>query len=225
MRGAVGGEEDSAVRPITRTVVFSGCSLLFVFCTVVGGVLLLRATLPADSGFEPDPVVVPTVEESGPSPEQPQDEAVGGQDQALEEVGEVYQETKSELRSAYDESKDALPPEVAEPLAGPQLGRECHRRDRRGACQRPGQRIAEAYACGYVAQRDDAINRERFILRGTGRRGTKSSAGPFDDDRRKLAGLVEIEAIADAGLCALRRQRATMRQRGAETETKDGACR
>ncbi len=116
MRGAVGGEEISVVRPITRTVVFAGCSLLFVLCAIVVGLLLLSVVLPSDSGFDPAPLALPAVEEPEPSQEQPQDEAVGAQDQVLQEVGAVYQETKGELRSAYDETKDALPPEVAEPL-------------------------------------------------------------------------------------------------------------
>ncbi len=82
---------------------------MFAFCAIVGGVLLLRVTLPADSGFDPDPLLVPAVEHSEPPPEQPRDEV-------MEEVGAAYRETKGELRSAYNESKDALPPEVAGPL-------------------------------------------------------------------------------------------------------------
>ena len=104
------------MRPITRTVVFAGGSLLFVFCAIVGGGLLLRVTLPTDSGFDSDPLVIPAIEDAEPSTEQPQDEASGAQDQVLDEVGAMYEETKSELRSAYDESKEALAPEVAGPL-------------------------------------------------------------------------------------------------------------
>ena len=104
------------MRPITRTVVFAGCSLLFAFCAIVGGGLLLRIVLPADSAFDPDPLAAPVIEEPEHSPEKPQDEDVGTQDAVLEEVGAAYRETKGELRSAYDETKDALPPEVAQPL-------------------------------------------------------------------------------------------------------------
>ena len=89
---------------------------MFVFCAIVGGGLLLRIVLPADSGFDPDPLTTPAVEEPEPSSEGPQDGDVGAQDAVLEEVGAAYRETKGELRSAYDETKDALPPEVAEPL-------------------------------------------------------------------------------------------------------------
>ncbi len=64
------------MRSITRTVVFSGCSLLFVFFAFVVGVLLLRAALSTDSGPGPDPVVVPAVEDSELSPERSQDGAV-----------------------------------------------------------------------------------------------------------------------------------------------------
>ncbi len=116
MLGAVGGEEVPALRPVTRTVVFAGCSLLFVCCAIAGGVLLLSVARPADSGLDPDPLAVPAVEDSEPSPERPQNGAVGGQDQVLKEVDAAYQETKSELRSAYDESKEGLPLEIAEPL-------------------------------------------------------------------------------------------------------------
>ena len=104
------------MRPVTRTVVFSGCALLFAFCALVVGVLLLRATLRVDPDPEPEPVVVPAVEDAGATPERPQDGAVAAADAVLAEVGEVYEETKSELRSAYEESKDALPPEVAAPM-------------------------------------------------------------------------------------------------------------
>ena len=90
--------------------------LLFAFFAIVGGVLLLTVALPADSGFETDPIAAPGVENSNPSQEQPEDSAADTPDQVLEEVGVSYRETKGELRVAYDESKDTLPPEVAEPL-------------------------------------------------------------------------------------------------------------
>ena len=104
------------MRPITRTVVFAGCAVMFVFCALIGGGLLLRVTWPEDSGLDVDPIVAPLGEDSEPSPELSQDEAVAAQDEVMEEVGAAYRETKSELRSAYNESKDALPPEVAGPL-------------------------------------------------------------------------------------------------------------
>ncbi len=100
------------MKPVTRTVVFAGCSLVFAFCAIVGGGLMLSVALPTDSCFDPDPVVLPAVEE----PEVSGEGDEGTSDEVMEEVGAVYQETKGELRSAYDESKDALPPEVAEPL-------------------------------------------------------------------------------------------------------------
>ena len=104
------------MRAITRTVVFAGCSTLFVFCAIVGGLLLVRATLPNDSGVDADPAVALEDEDSEGSTRAPRDDAAGGQDEVLEGVGAAYEETKGELRSAYDESKDALPPEVAGPL-------------------------------------------------------------------------------------------------------------
>ena len=105
------------MRPITRTVVFSGCSLLFAFCAIVGGSLLLRVVLPADSGFDPDPLATPIIEAPGRLPDEPQGGELGAQDPVMEEVGAMFEETKGELRIAYDESKDALPPELAQSLA------------------------------------------------------------------------------------------------------------
>ncbi len=104
------------MRPMTRTVVFAGCSVIFVCFAIVGGVLLLSVALPTDSSFDPDPLMVPAAGEAESSPDQVQDGDAGTSDLVLEEVGAVYQATKGELRTAYDANKDSIPSEVAEPL-------------------------------------------------------------------------------------------------------------
>jgi len=96
------------LRPVTRTVIFAGCSVIFAVFALVGGGLVLRATLPEDSDLEPEPVVAPAGGEAEDSVEQ---------EEALEGAGNVYEETTLELLSAYDESKDALSPELAQSLA------------------------------------------------------------------------------------------------------------
>ena len=68
----------------------------------------MRATLPEDSDLEPEPVVAPAGGEAEDSVEQ---------EEALEGAGNVYEETTLELLSAYDASKDALSPELAQSLA------------------------------------------------------------------------------------------------------------